>query len=128
MSAVDIALWDLAGKLLGQPIYRLLGGPFRASVPVYASGIPGRTGADRAAAANQLIEDGYTTLKASIVRGTLDANLAAIANLSEAIGGGRASPGEVPPAQWAGQALRRGPTPPDSAQLGRAGVAPPLGA
>lgn len=37
VSAVDIALWDLKGKAWNQPIYRLLGGPTRSSVPAYAS-------------------------------------------------------------------------------------------
>jgi L-rhamnonate dehydratase len=37
ISAVDCALWDLRGKWLGQPVFRLLGGPTRESVPAYAS-------------------------------------------------------------------------------------------
>jgi len=37
LAAIDIALWDLKGKLLGQPIYRLLGGAWRTSLPFYAS-------------------------------------------------------------------------------------------
>jgi len=37
ISALDNALWDLRGKLLSHPVYRLLGGPTRASVPCYAS-------------------------------------------------------------------------------------------
>ena len=37
ISAVDCALWDLRGRWLGQPVYRLLGGPTRAAVPAYAS-------------------------------------------------------------------------------------------
>ena len=41
IAGVDIALWDLAGKLLGVPVYRLLGGPYRTSLPTYASGVPG---------------------------------------------------------------------------------------
>jgi L-rhamnonate dehydratase len=37
ISAIDCALWDLKGRWLGQPVYRLLGGPTRASIPAYAS-------------------------------------------------------------------------------------------
>ena len=34
-SALDIALWDLLGQVSGQPIYQLLGGAYRSSVPIY---------------------------------------------------------------------------------------------
>jgi L-alanine-DL-glutamate epimerase-like enolase superfamily enzyme len=37
LAALDIALWDLKGKLLNQPIYKLLGGAWRTSLPFYAS-------------------------------------------------------------------------------------------
>jgi len=37
LAALDIALWGLKGKLLGQPIYKLLGGAWRTSLPFYAS-------------------------------------------------------------------------------------------
>jgi len=37
LAAVDIALWDLKGKLLGQPIHKLLGGAWRTRLPFYAS-------------------------------------------------------------------------------------------
>ena len=36
-SAIDLALWDLKGKLLEQPVYRLLGGPCRDKIPLYAA-------------------------------------------------------------------------------------------
>src|SRR3984957_2632033 len=35
ISAVDIALWDLAGKAAGQPIYKILGGALRPSMRIY---------------------------------------------------------------------------------------------
>lgn len=38
MSGVDLAMWDLAGKLLGRPVYELLGGPVRDRVFTYATG------------------------------------------------------------------------------------------
>jgi L-rhamnonate dehydratase len=38
ISAVDTALWDLKGKLLGRPVYELLGGPQKERIPCYASG------------------------------------------------------------------------------------------
>src|SRR5580693_7903293 len=37
LAALDIALWDLKGKLFGQPIYKLLGGAWRTELPFYAS-------------------------------------------------------------------------------------------
>jgi L-alanine-DL-glutamate epimerase-like enolase superfamily enzyme len=37
ISAVDCAVWDLRGKLLGLPVYRLLGGPTRRAIECYAS-------------------------------------------------------------------------------------------
>lgn len=39
LSGVDIALWDIAGKITGLPIYQLIGGKFRDQVPVYGYGM-----------------------------------------------------------------------------------------
>lgn len=38
ISAIDIALWDIKGKYLKQPVYNLLGGRFRNKVQAYATG------------------------------------------------------------------------------------------
>lgn len=37
ISGIEIALWDIIGKALGVPIYKLLGGAYRTKIPVYAS-------------------------------------------------------------------------------------------
>jgi len=41
IAGVDIALWDLVGKLYGEPVYRLLGGPHRTALRVYSPGVRG---------------------------------------------------------------------------------------
>jgi len=87
ISGVDIALWDLAGKLLGVPVYRLLGGPFRTALPAYASGVPGATIAERVAAARRFVAEGYTAMKLSLGRGDIDSDLATAAAVAEAIRG-----------------------------------------
>ena len=53
IGAVDVALWDLFGKAVGQPIHRLLG-TYRESVPAYASSAVLRLG--RSAYAEQAVE------------------------------------------------------------------------
>jgi L-rhamnonate dehydratase len=40
MSGVDLALWDLMGKALNQPVYRLLGGKTKESIPCYVTTYP----------------------------------------------------------------------------------------
>jgi L-alanine-DL-glutamate epimerase-like enolase superfamily enzyme len=47
LSGIDMALWDLAGKLRGEPVYKLLGGPFRDGVPIFINSEP-RNMLDRA--------------------------------------------------------------------------------
>ncbi len=38
ISGIELALWDLKGKVLGLPVYQLIGGKVRERIPVYASG------------------------------------------------------------------------------------------
>ena len=86
ISGIDIALWDLRGKITGQPIHALLGGPYRTQIPVYASGIPGSTDAERQASIRVYMEQGYTGFKVAIGRRDLNEELATIAALVETIG------------------------------------------
>jgi len=64
ISAVDCALWDLKGKALKQPVYKLLGGPTRDRVRAYASALgyslKPEAVADRCLS---LVEQGYTAMK-----------------------------------------------------------------
>jgi len=39
-SGIDMALWDLAGKILNQPVHKLLGGPFRTEIECYSHLLP----------------------------------------------------------------------------------------
>jgi len=39
-SGIDMALWDLAGKILNQPVHKLLGGPFRTEIDTYSHLLP----------------------------------------------------------------------------------------
>ena len=65
ISALEHAMWDIAGKACGQPVYNLLGGKVREKVRVYANGW-GDGGKDphaTAARALEIIEQGFTALK-----------------------------------------------------------------
>ena len=65
LSGLDIAIWDLKGKILNQPIYNLLGGSFREKLMVYANGWytnPG-TPKQNAEEAIEVIKMGYKAIK-----------------------------------------------------------------
>jgi L-rhamnonate dehydratase len=62
ISGVDLALWDLVGKALGEPVWKLLGGETKERIPAYC------TGND----IEQHVEYGYTRLKLAIPHGPAD--------------------------------------------------------
>jgi len=62
-SAIDIALWDIRGKVLDQPVHMLLGGPVRDKIGLYTH--PPRTSDTVRAAADavEVVESGHRALK-----------------------------------------------------------------
>jgi len=89
ISAVDIALWDIAGKVRDMPVYRLLGGAFRDRIPAYASGLfmrdrPDNTGA-LADEARAYADAGFPAVKMKIGHGE-DYDVESVAAVREAIG------------------------------------------
>jgi D-galactarolactone cycloisomerase len=63
LAAVDIALWDLMGKLTELPLFQLLGGKHRDQIPAYVSGLPAPTIPDKVALARSFVDKGFRAVK-----------------------------------------------------------------
>ena len=63
MSGIDIALWDIKGKALGQPIWKLLGGGFHEKIRPYASALFGATPDETRERAQRFRDRGFTAVK-----------------------------------------------------------------
>jgi L-alanine-DL-glutamate epimerase-like enolase superfamily enzyme len=63
MGGVDMALWDIAGKYYGKPIYQLLGGAFQKRVRAYASILFGHDGNETAEIGRKWVDRGFTAVK-----------------------------------------------------------------
>jgi galactonate dehydratase len=101
-SAIEQALWDLAGQALDIPSYELFGGKVRESLPVYANinrVTQPRTPAGFAATAKKAVEDGFRAVKgapfddfpqpgssAAEIRAAVDRGIDCVAAMREAIG------------------------------------------
>jgi D-galactarolactone cycloisomerase len=90
ISGVDIALWDLAGKSLGRPVWQLLGGAHRDRVQIYATGfyrVSGQGEAPRLAdEATQRAAEGFRFLKIKLGFGVAD-DIAVMQAVARAIEG-----------------------------------------
>ncbi|WP_432843167.1 mandelate racemase/muconate lactonizing enzyme family protein [Dactylosporangium sp. CA-092794] len=64
-SAIDIALWDIRGKVLGRPVYDLLGGAVRDDLPLYTHPDQSRFTDEAAVRAEiaAIVESGHTAIK-----------------------------------------------------------------
>lgn len=91
-AGIDIACWDIKGKAASRPVYDLLGGPYRAALPVYFSALPGlrdpKHQGQRDTLAGQTraaIEQGFTAAKIAIGHGRV-ADLASVDTVRRAAG------------------------------------------
>ncbi|MCH8103068.1 MAG: mandelate racemase/muconate lactonizing enzyme family protein [Chloroflexi bacterium] len=63
LSGIDSALWDIKGKALGKPVYDLLGGPVRDTVPLYTHVGHADDPVAAAREARELVDEGFKALK-----------------------------------------------------------------
>lgn len=93
ISAVDIALWDLMGRVVDRPVYDLLGGATRDRIPVYASRLYATEDLDALAAeARDYAAAGFRAVKQRLAYGPADGragmrrNLELVRTVAEAVG------------------------------------------
>jgi len=92
MSAIDIGIWDLLGKLTGKPVFKLLGGRTKDRLPVYYSKLYADSVEAMQLEAEQAMQDGYRAFKSRFGFGPRDGaagmreNLRRVEALREVIG------------------------------------------
>jgi len=65
LAGIDIALWDIAGKVAGLPVHQLLGGRTRMNIPVYGHA-SGRTTTEVVDSVHAFVEKGYEYVRAQV--------------------------------------------------------------
>ena len=83
--AVELALWDLAGKAAGLPLYKLWGA-HKDRVRAYASMVEVRTPEQRAEDALVLLDRGYTAIKLRLHQPTIREDIAHVEAVRNAVG------------------------------------------
>lgn len=91
IAAIDMAIWDVFCKEIGQPLYRLLGG-YRERVPCYSSELleadSSSTAVELACEAEALVRAGYRGLKLRLGVRPLSEDIERVAAVREAVGPG----------------------------------------
>ncbi len=86
IAALDIALWDICGKALDTPVYRMLGG-FRDRIPAYAmSGWYYEKDDEYKRAISAIVEEGFRAVKIKVGRNDLDDDIRRIEVAKELMG------------------------------------------
>lgn len=85
ISGVDIAMWDLMGKIVHKPIYKLLGGSFRDKIQCYASSVRFKKPKEVVDEVKTIVAEGFTQVKLKIGRG-IEEDIEAVKLLREEFG------------------------------------------
>ena len=94
ISAIDLALWDILGKHTNLPVFRLLGGPIKDRIPVYASRLYAQPLDSLAAEAEAYRQQGFSMMKLRFGWGPKDGlegirrNLDLVRTVRETVGDG----------------------------------------
>lgn len=92
ISGIDTGLWDLLGKIYQTPLYRLLGGQTRTSIPIYFSGIYDEVPMEKAAVqdwSKQCVDAGWKACKTARFFGDFYGDTAGYLSLANAATGAR---------------------------------------
>lgn len=85
-AAVDVACWDIKGKVSGQPLYRLLGGDDRR-VPAYASSMDATHERDELADLHgEYADGGFTAFKTKVGNRPVEEEVARVRTVRDAVG------------------------------------------
>ncbi|MET0185609.1 MAG: mandelate racemase/muconate lactonizing enzyme family protein [Achromobacter sp.] len=91
LSGIDIALWDIIGKVCGKPIHKLIGGAHRTEVQSYATGLyfidMDRLIEEAVEEAQEYVAQGFTAIKMKIGLGSPKLDIERVRAVREAIGG-----------------------------------------
>ncbi len=85
ITAIDIALWDILGKSVQLPVYKLLGGAYRKELTAYVSGLPRESVEEQVELALQWKAKGFQAIKLHLGQG-IEADVAVMSRLRDALG------------------------------------------
>ena len=90
ISGIDIALWDIIGKAVNQPIHKLIGGAFRTQLQAYATGLyfkdMNRLNEEAVEEAKGYVTQGFKAIKMKIGLGSITRDIDRVAAVRDAIG------------------------------------------
>ena len=88
LAGIDIALWDILGKVAGLPVWRLLGGFTDRVFPYASAGLyaPGKTPTDQGAEMAGYVAKGFKAVKMKVGGAPFDEDVARVATVREAVG------------------------------------------